>query len=447
MKDKLQRARDYIIDLLEKGKLKEGDKMPGAREIAQKLDISLLIVQNAISTLVQDNILKSLSRTGTFVRDDWRLQIVNFNILTHYKRYEWFSSFKRKVEKIAPELRVISGFEKGLFEIRTTLLSQVMQNEFMDLADIFDEAFPDKSVFFMNAAESFSSNGRLLGIPFAFSPRLLFYNRNLLAKAGLPEPGFPWSWDNFLGYVEKMKKILPPQDVANWNNGINIWMNIVLRSGGSLIEPSEEDPVKIDSPETKRAFRIWKDLRRTLEIPSAKISNDENFIELFAKDKKAFFIGSRVNRMFFKKLNFNDWGVVRLPIISHGCELCTQATETLCVRKNCPRDMALLFIKTMLSRPVQDFMGSLPYGIPFLKESAQKSIDENDPRDRLFKDEIPNISGRYFVGYPEFHEIIEAGTNYLWESENNIDEITGEIASALRTLLKIGVLPKYYTQI
>jgi ABC-type glycerol-3-phosphate transport system substrate-binding protein len=443
MKDKQQIARDYIIDLLEKGKLKGGDKMPGAREIAKKLDISLLIAQNAISTLVQDNVLKSLSRTGTFVREDWQLQALNFNIWTHYSQYSWFPQFKRKVEKIAPDLRVISKFEKGLFEIKTTLLSQVMQNEFMDLADIFDEAFPDKSIFHMNAAESFSSNGRLLGIPMSFSPRLLFYNKNLLTKAGLPEPEFPWAWEDFIAYVEKMKKIIPSQDVANWNSGINIWMNIVLRSGGSLIEPSDEDPVKIDSPETKRAFKIWKDLKRTLEFNPKEKSYNEDFVKLFAQNKKAFFIGSRVNLMFFKYLKFNDWGVVRLPVISPGCELCTQATETLCVRKECPRDMALLFVKTMLSKPIQDYMGSLPHGIPFLKESAKKSINENDPRDRLFKDEIPNISGRYFVGYPEFHEIINAGTNYLWESENNIDQITDEIASALRTLLKIGALPKY----
>ena len=440
MKDKAQKTRDYIINLLEKGKLKAEDKVPAAREIAEKLNISFLIVQNAISSLVKDNILQSVPRQGTFVRKNWQMQAINYNICTIYSRYDWFNIFKKKVEAIAPELRVTSAFTRGLVEIKPSLISQINQHEYMDLTDIFNEACPEKSNFYMEATVSFSSKGKLLGIPFTFSPRLLFYNKNLLEKAGLKEPETGWKWNDYLDYIRQMKTILPANDVAAWNYGINIWMNVVLRAGGTLIDPSSDDPIKLDSPETKKGIKLWKELHGLLELPDNCLYNDNDFVDNFANNKRAFFIGSRVNLMYLKKLQFNDWGVVRLPVINPEINTCTQATETICVRNECPRDIAVLFVKTMLSKPIQNFMGSLPYGIPFLKSAALKGLNENDPRDKLFFDIIPHTSARYFIGYPEFHEIINAGMNYIWQSNNNVDETTGEIAAALRTLLKIGVV-------
>ncbi|HBC89659.1 MAG TPA: hypothetical protein DCZ94_22195 [Lentisphaeria bacterium] len=443
MKKKNQIARDYIIELLESGKLKEGDKLPGARVIAEKLGISMLIVQNAISSLEQENIIKNYPRRGAFIRDDWRSQIINYNVKTSYNRYPWFRRFMSIVGKRAPDFRVVSEFSRGVFEVRTTIDSQLAQHEYMDLSEPFFEICMKNETYFSKAVTPFSINGRIFGIPMVFSPRVMFYNKKILEKSCLPEPKAGWTWDDFLSYVDKLKKILPPQDVFEWNTGINNWMNIVLRSGGSLIDPEAEDPVKLDSPGTLKGLKLWIQLGEILGYPPGDdIDRRSEFIGKFTCDKAAFFIGSRVSLMFLREASFNDWGTVQLPVIEPGMNFNTQATEVLCVRKECPKDMARLFIKTMLSKPVQDFMGSLPHGIPFLNSAAEGSIDRKDPRDMAFMNEIPNMRGEYFACYPEFYEIIGTGMKYVWKNPGEIDSIVKDIAGTLRTLKKIGLVGK-----
>jgi ABC-type glycerol-3-phosphate transport system substrate-binding protein/DNA-binding transcriptional regulator YhcF (GntR family) len=447
MKDKIQIVREYILDSLETGKLHEGDKLPGARVIARKLNISFLIVQNAISTLVRDNILCTLSRKGTFIREDWNQQILNGNVITNYTHYKWFKRFKKSVGDLCPELRFSHAFNRGMFEIKTTLHSQVDQKEFMDLSRVYHEVCGDQSKYYTKAVEPFSINGKMVGIPFTFSPRVMFFNKNILKEAGLKEPESDWSWDDFLHYIKCLKKLIPPSNIFDWNDGMNVWMNIVLRCGGQMIDPWDDDPVKIDSVETRRGLKLWKELRNILEIkPGKRKSIDWNTPDLFIKGQKTFFIGSRVNTMFFREKEFNDWGVVPLPVIVNEVNLCTQATEVICVRRECPYDMAKLFTQTMLSKPIQNFMGKIPYQIPFLISAAKKSIDENDPRDKLFIKEFSHAYGKYFIGYPEFFNIINAGMSYLWKSEDNVDTVTAEIAATLRTLLKIRLVPHLKNQ-
>ncbi len=443
MKKKNQIARDHIIDLLEKGRLHEGDKLPGARVIAEELGISMLIVQNAISTLEQDNIIKSYARRGAFVRDDWRSQILSGNLKTNYGRFPWMKRFKTAVERRAPSFRVVTEFSRGMFEVRTTIDSQLAQHEYMDLSEIYFETCMKNETYFPKAVTPFSINGRIFGIPMVFSPRVMFYNKPLLAEAGLREPAAGWTWDDFIRYADKLKRILPPQDVFDWNTGINNWMNIVLRAGGTLIDSGADDPVRLDSPQTLRGLKLWSRLGLALGYP-ADFDEDRRsmFVRRFTEGKAAFMIGSRVTVMMLREAAYDGWGVVQLPVIAPGFNLNTQATEVLCVRKECPKDMAMLFIRTMLSKPVQDFMGSLPHGIPFLNAAAEVSIDRKDSRDMVFINEIPNMRGEYFSCYPEFYGIVGTGMKYLWRNPGEIDTIAKDISGTLRTLMKIGLVRK-----
>lgn len=66
---KYQRVYDVIMEMVEEGELKPGDKVPPETDLAQILPISLGTVQKAIAKLTEQNILQRSRRRGTFVTD------------------------------------------------------------------------------------------------------------------------------------------------------------------------------------------------------------------------------------------------------------------------------------------------------------------------------------------------------------------------------------------
>ena len=70
MADKLQSAREYILRRIDAGEFRGGEKLPSARELAERTGISFPIVQMAFNTLIATAFFQaaSLGREPAFAR-------------------------------------------------------------------------------------------------------------------------------------------------------------------------------------------------------------------------------------------------------------------------------------------------------------------------------------------------------------------------------------------
>ncbi|MFA6104892.1 MAG: hypothetical protein WC721_22095 [Victivallaceae bacterium] len=157
MEDKIISARNYILDLLESSKLKGGDKLPGIRVIASSIKISFVKTQQALDKLVQDGI------------------------------QAWVECFEELLAGRIPHLRLCRKFPQSVFELYTTINVQNNRNNYIDLQQVLDHIYPDKSLFFSHPFKNFYVDRKLVVIPFIFSPRVMFYNPKLLKKYGCSE--------------------------------------------------------------------------------------------------------------------------------------------------------------------------------------------------------------------------------------------------------------------
>lgn len=210
MSDKLQTAREYILRKIESGELKGGDKLPAAREYSDEIGVSLAITQMAFTSLVRDGILTSIPRQGTYIRADWPQRILPDSFQTF--RPVWKSVLADLLREAVPSVRVCDKFREGAYEIVPTWTAQFRQEEYLDLAGLFDELYPDRSDFFMAQFQSFySRSGKLYGIPLIFSPWVLCCNTAMIREAGgdLPYPG--WSWSEFITLLRKLRRVYPAE--------------------------------------------------------------------------------------------------------------------------------------------------------------------------------------------------------------------------------------------
>ena len=202
-----------------------------------------------------------------------------------------------------------------------------------------------------------------------------------------------------------------------------------------LLEQDPENPVKIDSPETMAGIRAVRELAGILEKQEPCFS----YLDSFVSGKTAFLLSEREILCYLKHRNFDDWGVVPMPRMPGGTDKMSQATDLLCVRKECvDSDMIRGFLAFMLSEEVQDYIAAEKYGIPIRKSSAQKTIDITDRRDLLFLTEMNNMFAEYNLDSPELMNLIQSGiSQIIREQERPLEKSLKRLADAVRIFLEI----------
>ena len=437
MEDRITCVRNHILGMLERGELKGGDKLPGARELMQKEKISLPTVQSAIEILVHEGVLETFPRRGTFVQAAWRLRTLQQNLVLFRPRLEWLDELWQLARREVPEVWISDKFAEGIFELRTTQYVQAYHNQYADLSRIFESCFPDKSDFFLGPFEAFRINSRLVGVPVIYSPRVLFYNPALLKRAGcsMPHPG--WTIEEFFDCIRRLRRILPPEDIFCWHDSEFGWINFVLRAGGGLIDPASPESVKIDSAETRLGLKIYRDLRRELGILQYRHYPDEFETRFFA-GQAAMLIEPRQFLCRIRSAGFEEWDTVPLPRIGNGPDVNVQATDLFCVRRECVNpELAARLLKLLLSVEFQNCLARKKYGIPIRKSSIGNSIDYTDARDVLFLSEIPKMQSCYHLNSVELYTLVCDGISNLLVGDEDIDAGTAELAEMVRTCLKI----------
>ncbi len=436
MKDKISQVRDYLLDRIESGEFPAGHPIPSARKLGETVDASFAMILQAVNALAGAGILHCVSRQGSVVRPDWKERLMPNHFVVFNARLPWVAGFRVLLEKRLPALRFCTEFQNGMFEIRTTIPLQMRRNEYLDLAPFFREVFPDRSLFFESPFRSFlEPDGSIRGIPFIFSPRVMFCNPRLLAEAGIEMPSEEWTLEDFLQILRRMAKNIPKENLLNYSAGPFFWMNFVFRSGGMLIDPFAENPVRIDSPETVRGIESLRKLRNVVSADLPGLCWQKEFCE----GRMPFVLAERELLCTLRAKGMNDWNVLPLPRIPGGVNRMAQATDLICVRKECvDREQILEFLRFMLSEEVQDYIAEEKYGIPIRKSSAQKSIDLADPRDILFLTEMNSMSAEYNLDSPELMELIQNGVARIINDDSlPLKESLEDLAHAVRLFLEI----------
>jgi len=423
--------RKYLLKLVEERAV-ENDKLPGALQIASELGCSLPYVQAAISSLVQCGVLESIPRSGTYIRSGWRERILTNNLAIYRSGLGFFPEFKRRFEAEFPEIYCSEHFANGNIELKVTYNVLCRQDEYADLSGLFDECFPDKSIFHTGAIDAFYSGRKLIGIPVIFSPGVIFCNPELFSRAGVALPASDWSWQDLLDTVRALRAALPGVKILNTGSGINRWINFVIRCGGGLLAPDASDPVRLDSPESIEGLRRYRELRDILQDED----NDYNSLRnAFINGKSAMFWGFRQANIVFSTPIPH---VVTLPQMGGSPENIMGA-DILVFRREC-RDFKLMkqVIRFMLSEKTQSFLGRAYGGIPILKRSAAAVLNPADAADRVFMAELSNISCCYNCSDAMLFRLINSGVERILSlPAADLGRELKSLSETLRNIIKI----------
>lgn len=130
-----------------------------------------------------------------------------------------------------------------------------------DITDWAKEAGTTPDICWESARENMMIEGRQYGFPTNPGPWVIFYNKDIFDKAGLPYPSGDWTWDEFVDVAKKLT-LKEPGSRRNTTYGIMGYdiMEAIWQNGGSLYN-KDGTRCALDSPEAIEAAQWLMDLQ------------------------------------------------------------------------------------------------------------------------------------------------------------------------------------------
>lgn len=109
--------------------------------------------------------------------------------------------------------------------------------------------------------------GQQVGIGFSLSTPVIYYNADLMRKAGVEPDRFPMNWDAIMNAAKKSKAATPGTESLHveWDLSDWMWQALVFSNGGTMLT-ADEKKVAFDGPAGKAAMLTLEQLVKQGEM-------------------------------------------------------------------------------------------------------------------------------------------------------------------------------------
>jgi multiple sugar transport system substrate-binding protein len=244
--------------------------------------------------------------------------------------------------------------------------------------------------------DRFTKNGNLYGYIWNTDVRLMFYNKALFEKAGLPRDSFPETWTKFLDALAKLNHVSGKDQYAFGFIGTGIhfpimWETFVRSNGGYAIDP-DTGKFLIGSNPTVQAAQLYKTILDKGYAPQAVLASEETEMtaEFLAGNYATILGGSWMQPSFINGgFTPEDLGYAKIPRADNGKFATISGAWSLCITKGTQfPDQAWQLIDSIFSNDAftddirtnksvptrQKYFGEAA-GDPYLKWITQYSFD------------------------------------------------------------------------
>jgi multiple sugar transport system substrate-binding protein len=269
--------------------------------------------------------------------------------------------------------------------------------------------------FYPQAVDAFRWDGEITCLPQNISSLVVYYNRDLFERFGVPLPRNAMLWADFVSLASQMTRDKNGQPVVGADPdlprantapaeiyGLGVEASIIrlapfVWSAGGEIVDDEEKPTRftLDTPEAKNVIEQYFALR-TLHgvVPTDQEIESEDDESRFANGRLAMLLSSRRSVPTFREAAKFDWDIVSLPVfrdpagILHSDAYCmTKASDS--------KDAAWRFVEYALGPEGAPVVARTGRTVPSLKSVAESGafLDpaQKPANSRVFLDGIEHI--------------------------------------------------------
>lgn len=362
----------------------------------------------------------------------------------------------KKFEKLHPEIKIhyYSGIPKDDYEewLARKILKGDAPDVFMILSEDFShmvslgflenldkEIQEDKSVeirdYYETSLEAGKIDDRQYALPYETVPTLMFVNKTLLEKEGIPVPDADWSWDDLYRICKKVTKDLDGDgrldQFGTYNYG---WLEALYSNDGKIFDPQGKK-CYLTSERIEESVRF---IQRINELYQGEKVTRETFDAGNVAFMPLSFAEYRTYKTYpykIKKYSDFQWDCITLPAGSMGDNI--SRVDSLLIgisSESRQKDMAWEFLKMLTNdREIQMELFRYSQGASVLKEvTNSKEAEEilkkdTEKSDKIIDHNLLNqviMNGRVVKEFPKYKEamaLAEGEVSKLYDSSTNVE--------------------------
>ncbi|WP_163999611.1 ABC transporter substrate-binding protein [Pyxidicoccus caerfyrddinensis] len=267
--------------------------------------------------------------------------------------------------------------------------------------------------FYPQAMEAFRYEGTLECIPQNVSSLVVYWNRGLFKKLGVPPPKPDWNWDDFRKTAQALTRD-EDGDGRTDIHGLAFDPNLsrlapfIWQAGGELVN-DVNDPRQLEllTPPAQEALRYVLRLQRVFKVtPTLEEAKSENAEARFAAGRLGMHLNSRRLVPTLREVPDLDWDVAPLP--RHKQKATVLHSDGFCMsRASKVKDAAFRFVEFALGPTGAELLARSGRTVPSLRAVAEGPafLDPNQrpASARVFLDSIPII--RRLPNAPVWNEV------------------------------------------
>lgn len=307
------------------------------------------------------------------------------------------------------------------------------------LENLDKEIQEDKSVeirdYYETSLEAGKIDDRQYALPYETVPMLMFVNKTLLEKEGIPVPDADWSWDDLYRICKKVTKDLDGDgrldQFGTYNYG---WLEALYSNDGKIFDPQGKK-CYLTSERTEESVRF---IQRINELYQGEKVTRETFDAGNVAFMPLSFAEYRTYKTYpykIKKYSDFQWDCITLPAGSMGDNI--SRVDSLLIgisSESRQKDMAWEFLKMLTNdREIQMELFRYSQGASVLKEvTNSKEAEEilkkdTEKSDKIIDHNLLNqviMNGRVVKEFPKYKEamaLAEGEVSKLYDSSTNVE--------------------------
>ena len=313
--------------------------------------------------------------------------------------------------------------------------------------------------FYPESLDAFRWNGTITCLPQNISSLVVYYNRDLFERFGVPEPTDDMSWSQFVYRAQQMTRDaqgavvrgadpdLPQANTAPaaiYGLGVEptiirfapfVWSN-----RGELVD-DDEHPTRftLDSEASKSALQQFFELRTVHGVvpPDVEVEAEDDETR-FLNGRMAMFLESRRLVPALREAAEFDWDVAALPTLQDEASILH--SDAYCMTKaSKEKDAAWRFVEYALGPEGATVIAKTGRTVPSLREVAESDAfldpSQKPANSRVWLDAIPTIQHVPTVStWPEIEDAAEPIIENGMYRAQPVDEVVEEVDEATRPL-------------